>query len=147
MIYAAYMNLSEHHSDPRNLSGGTCKGHSEGNVIKLVTPSNSLSANAATISDHLMSLGTGAIKSPRSTTSAWLQQSILLNLSMQEYSHFYHNGFALSHCVIKSSSRVDLIEELMMLGINESSIFESSEALALSITQKHFMRTYFPPGL
>lgn len=142
IVYALFMQPEIEPRVLMQLPEAPNNGYEAGSTVESIGFDNTISSNPDSIIDQLVNLKTGAIRSPRSTPSSWLQQSVLLNISLgEEGSNFYTKGFALSHCVIKAEDRLHLIRELMMLGIDETSIFESPEALALSITQRHFLRS------
>lgn len=133
VVYATYLS-SRGITTPRDdkVVGNAKFGHASGKRVPLLNHSFSQS-NASAIVDSILNLKVGAIMSPRSSSSSWLQKSVLVNLGNKS---FYTQGFAMSHCFIRDEHRAHFLRDLAAIGIDETSVFETAEALAVSIQQR-----------
>ncbi len=133
VIYASYLS-SRSITTPQTEEavGDAMFGHAPGMRIPLLDHSFSQS-NTTAIVENILDLEVGAILSPRSSSSAWLQKSVLVNLGNKS---FYTQDFAMSHCFIRDEHRAGFLRDLAAIGIDETSVFETAEALAISIQQR-----------
>lgn len=136
-VYAVYTtHQDESHRETAVLHDSSF-GHSGGTVIRPMNFSSVANQDLDTSLETLNEVGFKFFESPRSSSSAWLQKSILVSLPPKSLRAFYSYGCAVSHCVVRDNDRHKLIKELSRIGIDESSIHESATSLARAIHQRH----------
>lgn len=144
-VHAVYAEFETPSTEEIASISTSAPGHAPGQVLRFLQPELPHSSSGFSIIDQITRIEFGIVHSPRSNDSAWLQRSYFLNMPIDDQTSFAERNIATSHCFIRDEDRSHILRELLMIGVDETLVFDGPVALAKAITQRHSLNTdYFP---